>query len=59
MHDDPIVEEVRRHREHHAEEFGFDLGAICRDLRRQQRESNREVVSFASRRPEPVATRRG
>lgn len=45
---DPIVEEVRSHRAAHAERFGYDLGAICEDLRRQQRESGRRVVSFAT-----------
>jgi hypothetical protein len=50
MWEDPIVEEVRRHREEHAERFGYDLAAICRDLRRQQSESGRKVVAFSARR---------
>ena len=33
MWTDPIVEEVRKAREAYAEEFGFDLDAIGRDLR--------------------------
>lgn len=29
---DPIVEEVRREREAHAKQLGFDVAAICRAL---------------------------
>lgn len=35
MWKDPIVEEVRAHRQAHAEKFDYDLAAICRDLRQQ------------------------
>ena len=31
---DPIVEEVRRHRMEHTRKFGGDLKLICEDLRR-------------------------
>lgn len=50
MWNDPIVEEVRRHREAHAAKFDFDVTAICRDLRRQQAESGRTAVSFPAKR---------
>lgn len=53
MQPDPIVEQVRAAREAYARRFGFDLRAICRDLREQERSSGREVVSFPPRRPEP------
>jgi len=33
---DPIVEEVREARRKHAEQFNFDLHAICEDLRRKE-----------------------
>jgi hypothetical protein len=46
---DPIVEEVRAIREAYAAKFGFDLDAICRDLREKQARSGREVVSFCPR----------
>ena len=49
MWKDPIVEEVRAHREKHAEKFDYDLGAICRDLRQQQDSSGREVVTLKAR----------
>lgn len=32
MNDDPIVAEVRRFREEHSKEFGYDLDAICEDF---------------------------
>lgn len=47
---DPIVEEVRRAREEHAEKFDYDLKAIFADLRKQQRESGGEYVSFPAKR---------
>ena len=42
--EDPIVEEVRAVREAYAKRFGYDVQAICRDLRRRQDEDEREVV---------------
>ena len=33
MWKDPIVEEIRQHREAHAAKFNHHLAAICRDLR--------------------------
>ena len=42
MIDDPIVDEIRRIRHAYAKQFKNDLHAICEDLRRQERESNRE-----------------
>ena len=47
---DPIVEEVRRAREAHAEKFGYDLRAIVRDLKKHERQRDRKVVSFAPKR---------
>jgi hypothetical protein len=42
MIDDPIVDEIRRIRQAYAERFDNDLHAICEDLRRQERQSDRE-----------------
>ena len=42
MIDDPIVEEIRRLRREYAAQFGNDLRAIHRDLKRQEEESERE-----------------
>lgn len=43
---DPIVEEVRRTREAYAARFHFDLRAIYRDLKEQEKRSGRELVSY-------------
>ena len=42
--EDQIVSEVRKAREQYAERFGFDVKAICKDLRKRQKESGRSVV---------------
>lgn len=45
MWTDPVVEEVRREREAHAERHGFDVVAICRELQQlQEQESGRSLV---------------
>jgi hypothetical protein len=54
MWKDPIVEEIRAHREAHAAKFDYDLAAICRDLRQQQAGSNRKIVSLPAKRVQPV-----
>ena len=56
MRNDPIVDEIRRTRQEHADKFNGDLHAICEDLRRRERESGREYVSYPPRRVESVAT---
>lgn len=45
MIDDPIVREIRQIRRAYAESLNNDLHAICEDLRRQERESDREFGS--------------
>ena len=44
---DPIVDEVRRVRDAHAARFNYDLDAIFRDIKRQEKESGLTFVSFA------------
>ncbi|MCH8043190.1 MAG: hypothetical protein IID44_05680 [Planctomycetes bacterium] len=51
MRDDPIVDEIRKIRKEHTDKFNGDLHAICEDLRRQERESERKFVSYP---PRPV-----
>ena len=51
MWKDPIVEEVRKAREAHAARFNYDLDAICRDLKEQEKKSGRKVVSLRPRKP--------
>lgn len=47
---DPIVQEIRDEREAHAARFGYDIKAIWRDLKEQERQSTRPVVSLRDRR---------
>ena len=44
---DPIVDEVRRTRDAYAARFNYDLRAIYRDLKEQEKRSGRKVVSYA------------
>ncbi len=48
---DPIVEEVRKHRQEHTDKFKGDLSAICKDLRHLQIASGRKVVRFPPKKP--------
>ena len=43
---DPIVDEVRRVREAYAARFNYDLWAIYRDLKEQEKRSGRKIVSY-------------
>ena len=45
MIEDPIVAEIRRHRNEHAAEYGNDLNRIVEALRRRERESQRTVLN--------------
>ena len=51
MYDDPIVADIRRLRDEYAQRFGYDLEAICRDLREQQERGGRRVVKRQPKRP--------
>ena len=44
---DPIVDEVRQARDAYAARFNYDLRAIYRDLKEQEKRSGRKVVSYA------------
>jgi len=54
MWEDPFVEEVRKIRQAHAARFNFDLRAIYRELKQQEKDSGRIFVSFPARRIRPV-----
>ena len=56
MRNDPIVDEIRRIRQEHTDKFNGDLNAICEDIRRQERESGREYVTYPPRRIESIVT---
>lgn len=45
MIEDPIVEEVRRHRKEYAEKYGNDLKRMVEALRKREKESNREICN--------------
>jgi hypothetical protein len=51
---DPIVEEVRAIREAYAARLNYDLQAIHRDLKAQERQCGRQTVSFPPRPAKPV-----
>ena len=52
---DRIVEETRRLREEHAAKFNYDLEAIYRDLKEEEKKSGRNVVSLPAKQPVRVA----
>lgn len=47
MKPDPIVEAIRKVREAHAAKFGYDLAAICKDLKGREKDANQPVVRRA------------
>jgi hypothetical protein len=51
MWNDPIVEEIRKARETHANQFNNDLHAIAADLKKQQKASRKEFVTLPPRKP--------
>lgn len=55
MTEDPIVAEFRKVRHEHAAKFNNDIAAIFADIRRQEKESGRQYVSFPPRRIKPKA----
>ena len=56
---DPIVEEIRCYREEYAAQFNYDLDAMCRDLREQEKKSGAKLVSLPARAPRKRQARRG
>lgn len=46
---DPIVEEVRQVRDAYAAKFNYDLEAIVRDLKKQEANSQRKLVTYPPR----------
>jgi hypothetical protein len=45
MRNDPILEEVRKHRREQAERFQFDIRAIAEDARRREKKSGHKLVT--------------
>ncbi len=50
MWKDPIVEEVRKVRNEHAARFNYDLNAIYKDPKEQQKVAGHRYVEFEPRR---------
>lgn len=50
MIEDGVLREVREAREEYCRQFGYDLGAIVRDLREQERTGGWRVVRLPPRR---------
>jgi hypothetical protein len=50
---DPIVDEVRRIRDAHAAMFNYDLDAIFKDIKEQEKKSGLKFVTYPPRKTEP------
>ena len=55
---DPFVEEVRRFRMEHTQQFNSDLHMICEDLRRFEATLGSRVVTLHPRKLQPATTSR-
>ncbi len=51
MWEDEIVDEVRKYREAYAAKFNFDLQAMYEDLKKAERKSKHQKVSFKPKKP--------
>ena len=54
MWEDEIVKEVLKARAEYAAKFNYDLEAIYKDIKEQEKQSRREIVSLPPRKPELV-----
>ena len=54
MWKDEIVEETKRLREEYAAKFHYDLDAIYEDLKKQEKQSQREIVWLQPKEPVSV-----
>ena len=54
MHKDPIVEEVRRVKEARAKRYNYDIRAMVRALRVNQRKNRERLVTLSPKRPATV-----
>jgi (p)ppGpp synthase/HD superfamily hydrolase len=46
---DPIIEEVRKHRDEIAREFGYDIRALVEDARKREKTRGHRLVSVPKR----------
>ena len=54
MWEDDIVEEVRNVRDKYAARFNYDLEAIYKDIKEQEKQSQRKVVSLPPKKSELI-----
>jgi hypothetical protein len=54
MWKDEIVEETRKAREEYASKFNYDLEAIYKDLKEQEKQGKRKIVSGQPKEPESI-----
>lgn len=52
MIDDPVVEEIRRHRQAHAAQYDYDIHKICEALREEERILGLKIVDLS---PKPFS----
>jgi len=53
MYTDPVIDEIRKHRDEFAAKFNYDVKAMVDDIRHRQKASGRPTVS---RKPNCVST---
>ncbi len=53
MKDDPIVNEISNIRDKHAEQFGYDLDAIFKNIKELEKRSGKSFKSFPPKRITP------
>jgi len=54
MWKDEIVEEVRKTRDEYAAKFDYDLEAIYKDIKKQEKKSRRKIVSLPAKKAEGI-----
>ena len=54
MWQDEVVEEVRKVRDKYAAKFNYDLDAIYKDIKEQEKQNQSRVVSLPPKKPELV-----
>lgn len=59
MIDDPIIAEVRRHRQARAAKFNYDLDAIADDARKREATCGHKLIQPPKRKRRRLGVRRG
>ena len=56
MWKDKIIEEVRKTRDEYAAKFNYNLDAIYKNIKKQEKKSRRKVVSLKPKKVERIST---